>query len=123
MIQTNELRIGNWINEFEIATQADSRFIDRLYNIELRGKIAIDVTPIPLTPEILEKAGFNEVDGNEWYRFYDKGFLRVFIHHSVDSCFVSVDGLKIDYYINNFYLHQLQNLYFALTGEELNIEL
>jgi len=123
MIQTNELRIGNWINEFEIATQADSRFIDRLYNIELRGKIAIDVTPIPLTPEILEKAGFNEVDGNEWYRFYDKGFLRVFIHKSVDSCFVSVDGLKIDYYINNFYLHQLQNLYFALTGEELNIEL
>lgn len=111
-MKANELRICNWFNEFGMPTQADGRFIDRLQNIELRNKIAIDITPIPLTPEILEKAGFVNKDlGNLSYNLaYGDGVCISISFNGTWICYLT-------------YLHQLQNLYFALTGEELNISL
>lgn len=77
-----------------------------------------DIVPIPLTEELLLKIGFKR-NGNYW----DKGCFSLPIHPTksggefilVPNNFVAAIPLK--------YLHQLQNLYFALTGEELTISL
>ena len=71
--------------------------------------------PIPLTPEILVKAGFVNGKLNKFYVF-GNGNL------TVEGYEADYNGLYIGN-IKNIYVHQLQNLYFALTGDELNIEL
>lgn len=55
MIKANELRIGNYYNEFGIPKQADPSLILKLYQIQSVGKIAIDVTPVAITEEWLVK--------------------------------------------------------------------
>lgn len=81
--------------------------------------------PIPLTPEILEKAGFEKAFGgyqkslgnrvNATRLGYYERTNEVYIEMTDDHYEIPAATAK--------YLHQLQNLYFALTGEELNIEL
>jgi len=90
----------------------------------------VDIEPIPLTPEWLEKFGFTKQIGNGSLFFKD-GFkynikancVGIIVHcgkagesqqHVCDS---------ICNMISMPYVHQLQNLYFALTGEELAITL
>ena len=107
-MEANEVRLGNRLilsdgsNEFPITVEPhDFQQMldgDRLYE------------PIPLTPEILEKCGLNSP-------------LAVLSHN---RDFV-ITGTEYDYngvYIGKIeYLHQLQNLYFALTGQELTVNL
>jgi len=75
--------------------------------------------PIPLTPEVLEKCGFHK-QNNAWVPegHESKGYTT--------WDFTIWDGGRGEYYYNSAefptplqFLHQLQNLYFALTGEEL----
>lgn len=120
MIQASELRIGNWYNEYGIPKKVTAGFIQSLFRIQSFNKLAIDVSPIPLTPEILEKAGFilrgfyyhfpnHDIFKLEQYKLKNSYWLR----HNTQS----IDSVRINY------LHQLQNLYFALTSEELQIDL
>jgi hypothetical protein len=129
MIKVNELRYKNYFMHNGLIVQisgfrtysADTPLV-RFEN--MGGEYGIkSLTPIQLTEEILLKC---------W-----------FIHKNVYTCLV--DGYK-EYYIsinglifysdgtNNFKtaecngiiiysLHQLQNIYFALTGEELTVKL
>lgn len=109
MIQANELRIGNWVKS-NIYQQVTVEILDWLSNDRHNHD---SLQPIPLTPEILEKCGFvrNELMAKHntviWYGDHIgvKGILGV-----VKPCECG-------------YLHQLQNLYFALTGEELTVNL
>lgn len=113
------LSLGNWVQYgdeiFEI-TMISTCFV---WNDE--QAIAIEhLEPIPLTPEILKKAGFHNYGS-----FYaikkqykpEKSLFRLTI----------VDWEHYDTYtFNNIHiqhLHTLQNLYFMATGTELNIEL
>lgn len=106
MIKANELRIGNIINsEYGILSAHGSMISD----IDNGSFIAL---PIPLTPEILEKCGF-EKSGFDWFihDFY-------LYHYPLSELFV----YKYNYAEREIqHLHQLQNLYFALTGTELEI--
>lgn len=77
-----------------------------------------DFEPIPLTPEILQKAGF-EKDGNG-FCLSDKMSLSLAVTKNGGYLACWRDR-SLNFVINH--LHQLQNLYFALTGEELSIEL
>lgn len=121
MITANELRIRNWVlraghpvqvtgisNEGVVLKHGDTFQFEH-------------IQPILLTPEILEKAGF-ELAGDEYSYNGDS---------IVDLTFELDNG---ELTANPFYtgqtvitkiksLHQLQNLYFALTGEELKIQL
>ena len=71
--------------------------------------------PIPLTEEWLLKFGFKKGEGGYIDRtFFLNGVICVFIINS-----------SFNFYYKNILLksvHQLQNLYFALTGEELTIK-
>jgi hypothetical protein len=115
MIKANELRIGNWYFEYGMPRQATALFIYKLESIRIRDKIAIDISPIPLTPEILEKCGFVYDGTAHWV----KRISGMNVCHFPDIE-THIDGEPINYLPS---LHQVQNLYFALTGEELTITL
>lgn len=133
-MKVNELRIGNWVDRDGKYIQI--RTIDGYLNEVSEGSMltqhSIDrISPIPLTPEILEKAGF-EIDE-------DKGFVREddlkYPVHSSQLDIIHIRGqffLWVEIDEDAFYnfrmreithLHQLQNLYFSLVGEELPITL
>lgn len=123
MIKANELRIGNWVkveNDFE---RVDNILEDGAYCYLSKEAESVFqpysfINPIPLTEEWLLKMGFDEIDIEE-----NKNNVRVF-HLNGIYC----NTLYGVYYYTHLlkqiqYVHQLQNLYFALTGEELEVKL
>ena len=72
-----------------------------------------DIKPIPLTEEWLMKFGFKKYNKYGWYEINNYNQIN----------------LKGDYLVNGiqcisnkiYNVHQLQNLYFAQTGEELEL--
>lgn len=130
MIKANELRIGNWVNEF-----GDTVIIEKGEEIDSHHQ---NFEPIPITPEILEKAGFVK-DGFNCYNrcisWWSETQLKQ-LSFSGDYLYIREGELKEnrikdsivvlwnkDLHKERFALHQLQNLYFALTGTELEINL
>lgn len=121
MIQVNELRIGNW-----------AKWGDTFYRIEevINGNYDY-LHPIPLTPDILEKCGFVAKENNWFCKQYFTDckeateMMVIGINLKSGRCYIAdVDEFSpamIAYRIQ--YLHQLQNLFFALTGEELEVNL
>ena len=115
MIKGSELRVWNWVNYksepilvtmigvFGIQSDMDGVIVNAKF-------ITPDLTGIPLTPEILEKCGFKPFC-KDWSK---KGMII----HSRKRGFVLNKKVPI---LTS--LHQLQNLYYALTGEELEISL
>ena len=75
------------------------------------------VKPIPLTEEWLFEFGF--IDD------FSKDFRVRLIGHRLGDFFITEKMKLLTSDINSVkikYVHQLQNLYFALTGEELTIK-
>ena len=71
-----------------------------------------------LTEEILLKCGYIK----EQYAYYDK-FNQIYLSITGEWHFAPFCTNDADSLIKIKYLHQLQNLYFALTGQELEINL
>jgi len=69
----------------------------------------INVQPIPLTEEWLLKFGFDDLGTYG----YGRGNFHICLHEN--EFYFSINNRKV--FIKH--VHQLQNLYFALTGEEL----
>lgn len=122
-IKANEIRLGNLfaVNGFPMSVEAI--FKDTVYlNFEgNEGDVweenIKDLVLIPLTEEILIKAGFEK----ESFSFYlYKDFIIRKIRESDKQWRVILRHKDLN---DIEYLHQLQNLYFALTGEEIKIEL
>lgn len=115
MIKANELRIGNWILP-EHNLDGDFHLVTGIGEGSVNGYIQDWYSPIPLTPEILEKCGFEATNGIEI-----KNYIWLVIH--CDSGEANIYNIykneTLQLRIECKYLHQLQNLYFALTGEEL----
>lgn len=133
MIKANELRIGNYIKfhnhlEPEKIVTVNVRFFSSLAGGRSLEEIKPDeelngyYSPIPLTPELLLKLGF-EKDGYEGAVWYQKGFPVIGElctsdrEHPLGNFLfdTNTDTLKIHY------LHQLQNLYYSLTGSEMEV--
>jgi len=153
MIQANELRIGNYVSygTFNGSDFSKVKGIYNEFDIllDMCRVFTKDIEPIPITEEILLKCGFelctfrgdNEDytitfdfdDGNEELEglkpYTNNGFgigykenencYYLYIHHTNADC---SHGIRSHYRKIN-HLHQLQNLYFALTNEELTIKL
>lgn len=108
MIQVNELRVGNWVRLGEYSDVQVKVISEDVPN---------DFSPIHLTPDILGKAGFRQArKPNEDYYSFSPFAIKVAEDRNI---FILSGG---DSY-NIKSLHQLQNLYFALTGQELIINL
>jgi hypothetical protein len=124
MIKANELRIGNYILINGSIVRIGYGVIQDVYqkNKGIRNQYLNTLThePIPLTPEILEKAGFKFYEKSEMYEKDD--FMD--LHILYDNAGYCIKDYELNIWSPNIlYLHQLQNLYFALTGEELEINL
>lgn len=123
-MEANELRIGNWVSYSDNAVKIAAGFFVNSSQMN----IETDCEPIPLTPEILEKAGFEKNDRiqqNFSYILQLKSRMTLVYYKGDSSCLsIEQDNKMIDFASGRCkYLHQLQNLYFALTGEELEIKL
>ena len=74
----------------------------------------INTLPIPLNEEWLIKLGFTK---NEFDSHYERGEFYVEIWEN--DCVFRWNDFNVD--INLKYVHKLQNLYFILTGSELQV--
>lgn len=129
MIEANQLRIGNWIMDrgnkqwqidcWELPNKvaAKAPYIGESLGKPIYGHpLTEDVEylqPIPLTPEILEKCGFERINHISEGILYKNNWLRC-------NEFISGWAWRGGYISNKpKYLHQLQNLYYCICGEEL----
>lgn len=150
MIQPNELRIGNYIipeDETINAFRVDEiSYNEGLYSVEMYIDFPTkdqhmslqlnNAKDIPLTEKILLKCGFKEsagydpikevnFKGGEVYNlFEEESTTYLYIIKEMRAFYIAEE------YDSNIYkrrelkgLHDLQNLYFSLTGKELNIKL
>lgn len=127
MIKANELRLGNLVYPFDDYRLLKEKTILRdCIKVNYKDlKYTSKLFPIPLTEEILLKCGFNKgIDGsfikNDISVFLDKRF-KTNLYLQTNE--LSLNHNWFGYECKVKHLHQLQNLYFALTGEELKIEL
>lgn len=118
-ITAQELRIGNWVLlDTKTTLPMPHRVMPKdIWDIA-EGRITIHaLEPIPLTSEILEKAGV--LNNNEY--FSNPKLWPTYLTAGSNWFFVrTMSGDKVTTIGN---VHQLQNLYFALTGEELDVSL
>jgi hypothetical protein len=136
-MKANELRIGNLMNfpftneiveiiginaHESIDLQLNKTIINTISfrkNLNLYCEPIDKIEPIPLTEEWLNKLGF-ELNG--FYRLQVTSFLEL--------CWKPYDKtLNLQTKKNGFtedskvkYVHELQNLYFALTGKEITLK-
>lgn len=104
-MKASELRIGNYI-------QNSHGTISNVGIVMLGGQY--DYHPIPLTEEWLLKFGF-EKDEDEEGTWYNQIAL-----YEGNKCFnYNASFFEHDNFVSIEYVHQLQNLYYALTGLEL----
>lgn len=136
-MNAQELRIGNWVllkRDF-YATKAGQPYkirnvgVDYLDHWQDMGASdslkASQVEPIPLTEEILLKAGFkNDSYANFSIKVADYAHLVYsFKEYTCITLSEFVTVADHDLNVKCEYVHQIQNLYFALTGTEIDIEL
>ena len=131
MIDARELRIGNWVSyehsdwedrqEITIGVGTFAVFSHKLNSYE----------GIPLTAEWLERFGFEKSGEYHTMLVGDLISSIYFVVDGVDFSIAIADSIS-SYEDGSRYLtpelkatrnvHQLQNLYFALTGEELELK-
>lgn len=115
-----ELRLGNWVRITD--------YYNTPINVEARGKyhqftfsdakIIQYLEPIPLSEELLLKCGF------------EKWVEGVYLHDNISVSLSIMEDNTIEVTIDGIYrvcvikyLHQLQNIYFNLVGEELEVKI
>ena len=122
VFKENDLRIGNFIKVIS-STKTFDTFITQakgydIVRIEEKAFRHWNYEPIPLTEEWLLKFGFEIVVGCNEKDFSD-GKYNLFINSLGEfNFFFFSEG---DYYQKIDYVHELQNLYFALTQRELTV--
>ena len=117
MIKANELRMGNLILKNGNLHYTNYMTIRYVYGLSVTDEVKFE--PIPLTEEWLFKFGFEKskrFESGELKPCYAIFSLAVMIRHN--SFFIDWIGGNTE--LNH--VHQLQNLYFALTGEELKFK-
>lgn len=149
-IRKNELRIGNWVlhepKNARVETEVDAHDLENLQFYH--DKYGHEYEPIPLTESWMVKFGFDtydsEIDYIEWGKLISCDFQIQAINTWYDAedsddngdvfriisdGFYERDKLYFAYDLGSLnvrrrikYVHQLQNLYFALTGEELTVK-
>lgn len=148
MINSDELRIGNIVWESSLFTPGPDDFeqivvgaindIDKVIRDNQGNGYSYDTLyPIPLTPEWLERCGFLGLShlGRREYSLVIDEELTIevcFGNQLIVRMVIINDNYDENINLGQFvtyrhirgcnYIHQLQNLYVALTGEELRIK-
>lgn len=127
-MEAKELRIGNKFWRLCCNDEVVEIRQDGVIGIDsLRGLIPYsEIEPIPVTEELLLKIGFKKGQGNGYASYkinpYDGHIIEVAIYESgIDAFIQYICGACHLRSIK--YLHELQNIVFAITGTELEVEL
>lgn len=135
-MEAKELRIGNLVKPIITGhgismIEVESVTSDKI-NVNFREYSLDDIEPITLTEEWLVKLGleFNETTNHYFIRFNRHGEteqnMTLFIGNDDEiGYWYGVQNIILDDIAINAiqYVHQLQNLYFALTGQELEFKI
>lgn len=139
MIKANELRIGNYVNHEKTGIiQVNGALIyDQAWHDRdpEEQPFSVPIHPILLTPEWLERCGFLQME----FTYADGSTTEAFVYKGRRYIIRRIELKEVEpYYAVEYfpypqshncipselrYLHYLQNLYFALTGEELQIKM
>ena len=122
MINTKEFRRGNYINDIALGVcEVVAIFTNSIEVCKLNkpnvSYLISNIEPIPLTEEWLLIMGFEKCEHKtepQYYKDCEEISVRLFPKEKYFT--LAYLGTEIKY------LHELQNLYFALTGEELTIK-
>jgi hypothetical protein len=125
-MKVQELRIGNLVNFDGVNYKAESIHLEGcvgLNDIMYEEVYIDDLKPINLTEEWLIRFGFKYKDAGKYGK---SGYFLKIKNQDQDTFLFANNKLQVSIYtfsifidVNIEYLHQLQNLYFALTGKEL----
>lgn len=124
MIDPKELKLDNLIlhkGEIVPVYQIERRYktVYRINDIDVDERVIGDTyQPVPLTPELMPSCGFHRRPESRFYTCFNDKVL--FESWPLDGSIV-IEGGFVGQKIKH--LHQLQNLYFALTGIELVVNL
>jgi len=121
-MEAKGLMVGNYLKKDGIIVKIDARSIFDMFNDNLKYE------PIPLTEDWLVKFGYKryESDGVVGFEYsnpeektvwYEKGRYSIVQWGSNTPFYFSSNLLRVELQ----YVHQLQNLYFAISGKELTI--
>lgn len=142
-MKAEELRIGNYVKIDEgigkVVSIMSNTFCNECanddYNITIemgngtfREEEETKVEGIPLTEEILLNCGFEKINHISGYIFYSfnrkslkdmNAYMPLYIY--LNPNYAKIANFTVQQNIE--YVHQLQNLFFAINGKELNIQL
>jgi hypothetical protein len=118
-MKAQDLRIGNKIfyrNKVTTVNWQELKWIQEGNN---------NFQPIPLTEEILLKCGFISGGAKQWLfiTLDKKDECYLYFNPLGKGIAIDQNGIECSFEIELNYLHQLQNIFFALTNEELTINL
>jgi hypothetical protein len=127
VLSAKELRIGNYYYYTCEDFLDERKKWDEVCQIDAQDLVWLesnpndeDFKPIPLTEQWLKDFGFEKELDNSMVKgdiaiFLDRRFkTNLFLRDNQENKWFSFNS-KVEY------VHQIQNLYFALTGEELTI--
>lgn len=124
-IKASELRIGNIVMAHDFVSQEYKYHTITPSSIVAQSQCDIAKVPcfkpIELTEQVLLKCGFNWISDtwlsipidNGWNICYD---VTGYIYLKYNDIECEISHFKFEY------IHQLQNLYFALTGREIEFK-
>ena len=136
VLKANELRLNNLLydNLGRIVKVSEIREEHIVFYLSNNSKIKHTINSfkqIPLTEEWLLKFGFIQCDGKfgEYFKCSKLDGFRIWFNENEHTSWWSIGRKDYDnddtilIFENCKTLHQLQNLYFALTQEELEIKM
>ena len=115
-MKVSELRVGNIILFAKGTKYEKARTVKVNY---FRPRMLAKISPVYLTDEWLEIIGFKNDDGSFIYKD-NIGEITRYYYDGWNMTFEFGFSSAIVYGIE--YVHQLQNIYFALAGKELIIK-
>ena len=114
-MKANELRLLNYLQyDKQVFQVKEIKILKNSFSVNCRPTSYFE--GIQLSEEWFLKFGFKKA-----YFGYEKGLFEV-ANQSIDNYILSVACNEYTIGEPFIYVHQLQNLYFALTGEELIIK-
>jgi len=127
MIDRRELRAGNWVDTVYNTPYIKIAEIKNhvVCGTNCKGISFPSLKPIPLTEEILLKCGF-QINGKYYRSKYIQDSIKLIYDFNQRILYFKYKGefspmIQIPRAIES--LHELQNLYHDLTGEELEVHL
>ena len=129
MIDSKDLRIGNYVNSKLLGSnhRITGLLNDMFYtDLQLSYSNYEDWQPIELTDDILKSCRFKIFDSETWFPYWQINHTRSNELVGFSFKISTIGGKEWRWLEGNanvpfYYVNELQNLYYSLTGSELKI--